>query len=109
MPLLPACLNHGNDDCCCGQTKNWLAVISWLSSSRQVTGCLSLMCALTTCPPPLGNFMAGCVIAATMGKHHFVDGVTPPVPVIVLNAISVLSCLAGVMSSTTRPTGKKEA
>ena len=61
------------------------------------------MCAymlmLRQCPGPRGIFMAMCTWCLMMTKHHFVDGITPPPPVIGMGllglAIGAYSLQAG--------------
>eukprot|EP01050_Picozoa_sp_SAG11_P001647 SAG11_NODE_74_length_18043_cov_13.387818_17_plen_142_part_00 len=69
----------------------------------EVIFALSLMLALTTCPPPIGNAMASTVLALTMVKHKTVNDLTPPPPVIVLGGLCFVCTVFGAVSKASWP------
>eukprot|EP01048_Picozoa_sp_COSAG05_P018155 COSAG05_NODE_2604_length_2851_cov_4.404433_2_plen_252_part_00 len=56
----------------------------------EVIGLCAIMWFLRQCPGSMGYFMASCAHIAMMSKHFFVDGLTPPPPVVAMGALTFL-------------------
>ena len=67
----------------------------------RVVGSLALACALTTCPPPMGNAMAMTVLACQMVYDLKIVGVSPPVPAMVLCSVAFVLNWVAVASEPT--------
>ena len=50
----------------------------------QVVGSFAAMLVLLTCPFPHGQLMAMPILILPFAKHYFIDGLVPPVPVMVI-------------------------